>query len=63
MKNLFCIATLFVATTARAQFTVYQPVTLPQQQSRPASSGYGTPFTIYEPLPTPERRQQAQPKM
>ena len=62
MKKLLCIATLFVATTAKAQFTAYQPVTLPQQQSKPECSGFGIPFTTYEPLTTPGRRLQARPK-
>jgi uncharacterized protein YxeA len=63
-KILFTSMMLLGAMSANAQFTVYQPVEVPQTSSVP-SYGYGTPFTIYEhTYSSPYRQQQqAKPKM
>ncbi|MBQ5981357.1 MAG: hypothetical protein IJL54_04210 [Prevotella sp.] len=64
MKRLLFVCGMFIATmSAKAQFTVYQPVRVPQTTNTP-SMGYGTPFTIYEPVyGNPYQQQQAKPKM
>ena len=62
-KILFASLMLFGAMSANAQFTVFQPVDVPQTSYTP-SSGYGTPFTIFEPVySNPYQQQQARPKM
>ena len=58
-KILFTSMMLLGAMSANAQFTVYQPVEVPQTSSVP-SYGYGTPFSIYEPTYASPYRQQQQ---
>ena len=61
-KILFVCCMVFASMSARAQFTIYQPVEGPRSSYRP-SSGYGAPFTIYEPVERGVYGQQAQPRM
>lgn len=61
-KILFASLMLFGTMSVNAQFTVFQPVDVPQTSYSP-SSGYGTPFSIYEPVYGNPYQQQPKPKM
>lgn len=58
-KSLFVSMMLLGAMSANAQFTVYQPVQVPQTSSVP-NMEYGTPYTIYQPVYGSRYRQQQQ---
>lgn len=65
-KILFASMMLFGSMNASAQFTVFQPVEVPQTSYNFPSLGYGTPFSVFEPVygnPYQQRQQQARPKM
>ena len=63
-KIFFASMMLFGTLSANAQFTVFQPVDVPQTSYSP-NSGYGVPFTIFESVyGNPYQQQQrARPKM